>query len=152
MRVRVPVQDPGWESGQAPRRSRSNRRDGNPVARSGEDRGSVTVVVVAAIGVVLILLWGGLALASAVIATHRARSAADLGALAAAQAIQRGVAPPEACAVGMSVTARNGARPAGCVVAPDGSVTARAATRAGLGLLGAGSRTATATARAGPSP
>ena len=121
-------------------------------ARRPDEGGSVTVVVVAAIGVALILLWGGLALTSAVIATHRARSAADLGALATAQAIQRGVAPSEACAVGMSVTARNGARPAGCVVAPDGSVTARATTRADLGLHGAGSRTTTATARAGPSP
>jgi secretion/DNA translocation related TadE-like protein len=112
----------------------------------------MTVVVVAAIGVALVLLWGGLALASAVIATHRARSAADLGALAAAQAIQRGSGPTEACVVAVSVTARNGALPAGCVVAPDGSVTARATTRAGLGLLGAASRTTTATARAGPSP
>jgi secretion/DNA translocation related TadE-like protein len=112
----------------------------------------VTVVVVAAIGVALILLMGGLALASAVIATHRARAAADLGALAAAQAIQRGVDPSVACAVGGSVTVRNGARPAGCVVAADGSVTARATTTASLGLLGAGSRTTTATARAGPSP
>ena len=112
----------------------------------------MTVVVVAAIGVAIILLWGGLALAGAVIATHRARSAADLGALAAAQAIQQGVAPPGACAVGMSVTVRNGARPAGCVVGPHGSVTARATTRTGLGLLGVGSRTTTATARAGPSP
>lgn len=121
-------------------------------ARRPDEGGSVTLVVAAGIGVALILLWGGLALASAVIATHRARSAADLGALAAAQSLQQGVSPPEACAVGMSVTALNGARPAGCVVAPDGSVTARATTRAGLGLLGAWSGATTATARAGPSP
>ena len=110
------------------------------------------MVVVAAIGVALVLLMAGLSLASAVIATHRARAAADLGALAAAQAVQRGIDAPAACAVGASVTASNGARPAGCVVASDGSVTARAMTSAGFGLPGAGSRTTTATARAGPAP
>jgi secretion/DNA translocation related TadE-like protein len=112
----------------------------------------VTVLVVAAIGVALILLAGGLALASAVVATHRARAAADLGALAAAQAVQHGSAPTAACAVGASVTVSNGARPAGCLVAADGSVTAGATTTASLGLLGAVSRTTTATARAGPGP
>ena len=110
----------------------------------------MTVVVVAAIGAALILLVGGLALSSAVIATHRARAAADLGALAAAQAIQRGVDPRTACAVGASVTARNGARPSGCIVAGDGSVTTGATTRASFGLPGAGEGTTTATARAGP--
>ena len=112
----------------------------------------MTVFMVAAIGVAVVLLMGGLALASAVIATHRARAAADLGALAAAVAVQRGATPPAACAAGASVTARNGARSTGCVVATDGSVTVGATTRASLGLLGAGSRTTTATARAGPGP
>jgi secretion/DNA translocation related TadE-like protein len=121
-------------------------------ALPGDEGGSVTVVVAAATGVALILLVGGLALASAVIATHRARSAADLGALAAAQAVQRGAGPPEACVVGASVAAMNGARPAGCVAADDGSVTVSAAATASLALLGARWSTTTARARAGPAP
>lgn len=123
-----------------------------PRVRRRGDAGSVTVVVVAAVGVALLLLMGGLALGSAVVATHRARAAADLGALAAAQAVQRGVDPAAACSLGASVTGRNSARPAGCVVLADGSVTVRAQTRVSFVLSGAGGRTATAAARAGPAP
>ena len=112
----------------------------------------MTVVVVAAIGVSVTLLVSSLALSSAVSATHRARAAADLGALAAAQAIQRGVDPATACALGASLTARNGARPSGCVVAGDGSVTSAATTTARFGGYGRGAGTTTARARAGPAP
>jgi secretion/DNA translocation related TadE-like protein len=110
------------------------------------------VLVVAAVGVALVLLWGALALGSAVVASHRARTAADLGALAAAQAIQQGVDPRAACALGSSIAARNGAQLRGCAVAGDGSVTSRATVTASYSLLGAGRRAATAMARAGPSP
>ena len=116
------------------------------------ERGSATVVVVAAVGVALVLLWGALALGSAVEATHRARAAADLGTLAAAQAIQLGADARTACAVGSALTARNGALARGCVVAGDGSVTSWVTVRASFSPPGTGRRTATATARAGPSP
>ncbi|NYG06597.1 secretion/DNA translocation related TadE-like protein [Phycicoccus badiiscoriae] len=119
--------------------------------RRGED-GTVTVVVVAVMGLALTLLLGGLALASAVIATHRARAAADLAALAAAQALQAGAAPREACAVGASIMGRNGARAQRCLVAADGSVTVSATTTAGFALPGMPPGITTATARAGPSP
>lgn len=121
-------------------------------ARRPDEGGSVTVVVVAAIGVALVLLIGGLALGSAVVATHTAQAAADLGALAGAQAIQRGANPLAGCSEAGSVTSRNGARPTGCRVAPDGSVTVSATTSAGFGLPGRAAGTTTATARAGPSP
>jgi secretion/DNA translocation related TadE-like protein len=149
---RVAVVDPGRLAKPASPRSWVSRDDRATLVRPSEDGGSVSVAVVAAIGVALILLVGGLALASAVIATHRARAAADLGALAAAQAIQRGLGAAEACAVGTSVTARNGAQPASCAVAADGSVTSGAMTKASFGLPWAGGRTTTVTARAGPSP
>lgn len=119
--------------------------------RRGEG-GTVTVVVVAVAGLALTLLLGGLALTSAVVATHRARAAADLGALAAAQALQAGAGPREACAVGASVVGRNGARASRCLVADDGSVTASATTTAGFGLPGMPVGRTTASARAGPSP
>jgi secretion/DNA translocation related TadE-like protein len=115
------------------------------------DSGSATVVVLAGTGIAVMLLVAGLALASAVGATHRARAAADLGALAAAQAIQRGVAPVAACALASSVMARNGARPQGCDVAGDGSVTSSATATAAFTLPGTTLGTTTATARAGPS-
>jgi secretion/DNA translocation related TadE-like protein len=116
------------------------------------DRGSATVLVVAAVALVVVVLVGGLALGSAVVATHRARAAADLAALAAAQAVQQGMAPTAACASAASVTSRNGARPAGCTVGGDGSVTCRATVVPSLVLPGSPQRTTTATARAGPSP
>jgi hypothetical protein len=95
---------------------------------------------------------GAMALSSAVIATHQARAAADLGALAAAQALQAGADPPAACAAGASVTAKNGASPQGCLVAGDGSVTARAMVTAGFALPGVGVGTTTGTAPGGAAP
>jgi secretion/DNA translocation related TadE-like protein len=152
MTTHMTVVDSGRLAKATAPRSRLPGGERAPLMRPREEGGSVTVVVVAAIGVALILLMGGLALASAVIATHRARAAADLGALAAAQAIQRGLDTAEACAIGTSVTARNGAQPVGCAVAADGSVTSRATTRASFGVPWAGGRSTTATARAGPLP
>ena len=116
------------------------------------DSGAATVLVLAALGVLLVVLIAGLALGSAVVATHRARSAADLAALAAAQALQRGVDPTAASASGVSVASRNGAESARCAVGQDGSVTCRAVARPSFILPGTGRRTTTATARAGPSP
>src|SRR6476646_1525875 len=122
---------------------------GGRVWRRGREAGGVTLVVMAGVGVALVLLVGGLALSSAVVATHRARAAADLGALAAAQALQGGAAPAAACAVAASVTARNGARPQGCAVAGGGVVTVGAMAPVGFALPGTVAGTTTATARAG---
>lgn len=134
-----------------PRRRAGPHRQGLP-RRGTRDRGAATVLVLAGTGVVLVVLVAGLALASAVLASHRARAAADLGALAAAQAVQQGATPVTACASGASVTTRNGARPSGCTVAADGSVTVRATTTPTFALPGVPAGGTTATARAGPSP
>ena len=120
--------------------------------RGERDRGSAAVLVVAATGAVLVLLVAGLALSSAVVATHTARAAADLGALAAAQALEEGAGPQSACALAASVTTKNGARATGCLTRMDGSVTCRATTSPSFRLPGTPLGTTTATARAGPSP
>ena len=138
----------------APRGERGERgqRGGPGECRGCGDRGSATVLVTAALGVVVVLSVAGLALGSAVVATHRARAAADLAALAAAQALQQGVTPSDACVSAASVASRNGARPTGCVVGEGGSVTCRATVEASFVRPGTVLRTTTATARAGPSP
>ena len=116
------------------------------------ERGSATVLVMAALGVVVVLSVAGLALGSAVVATHKARAAADLAALAAAQALQQGVAPSAACAAAASLASRNGARLAVCTVVEGGSVACRTMVRPSFVLPGTRLSTTTARARAGPSP
>jgi secretion/DNA translocation related TadE-like protein len=109
------------------------------------------VVAVAALGVLALVTVGGLALGSAAAAMHRARSASDLGALAAATALSAGVPDHDACAAGARVVGANRAVQSSCRAAPDGSVTVSATVRPALpwpGLAGA----ARATARAGPAP
>ena len=54
------------------------------------DRGSATLIGVAAIGAVLAITVGGFQIGSAVIARHRAQAAADLAALAAAARVPAG--------------------------------------------------------------
>ena len=105
------------------------------------DRGSASVLVLAA-GLVVVLIGLAVAtVASAVVARHRAQAAADLGALAgAARAIDGETA---ACARAAQVVAYNLARLTGCrAVGLDLIVTAEVAGPAGL--------SAYASARAGP--
>ncbi len=83
-----------------------------PGHRAGE-RGAATVLVVAMAAVVLLV---GCAVAGAVglvVEHRRAQAAADLAALAAAQALQRG---GDACREAAGLATRNGARLAGCEV------------------------------------
>lgn len=80
------------------------------------DRGSMTVLSLAVVGVVLTLTVAGLVLASAVVASHRARLAADLGALAGASALQRGDGATAACARAARVATANRARVGSCAV------------------------------------
>lgn len=78
-------------------------------------------------------------------ARHKANSAADLAALAAAQVLVDGTGPP--CDVASSNAGANGARIAVCAV--DGEVvTVSVIVDVHLGRFGLGA--ATATARAGP--
>ncbi|WP_460600089.1 Rv3654c family TadE-like protein [Flexivirga lutea] len=112
----------------------------------GRDRGSATVLVVMGIGVVLLCLCGALALLSAVQASHRARAAADLAALAGARVLVGGAAGTP-CETARVVAARNGGSLAECSIAGD-DITVSVAVRARWPGLGP----ARARARAGPDP
>ncbi|GAB3456565.1 Rv3654c family TadE-like protein [Kineococcus endophyticus] len=118
----------------------SGRRRG-----AGGDTGSGSVVAVGVCAALLSLLLVVLSLATAVVARHRAESAADLAALAGADVVV-GRATGDACTRAAAVARAQGAALA-CGVDADGVVTVTAAvTPAGLaGLLGP----ARATARAG---
>lgn len=78
------------------------------------------MLVVAAVGVLGLLLSAGLAMLTVVREVHVARSAADLSALAAAAPLTRGGEPD--CGAARSVAAANAARLTGCASLPDGSV------------------------------
>lgn len=111
------------------------------------ERGSATVLAAGLLGVLLCLGLAALLLASAVIASHRARAAADLAALAAAGAVLRGQADGAVCQVAAAVARDNSARLASC--ARDGSsVRVTVTVRPAVGRLG----DATARARSGPPP
>ncbi|MDO5495973.1 MAG: flp pilus-assembly TadE/G-like family protein [bacterium] len=109
------------------------------------ERGSATVTGLATIAAMLIVLSGLLLVAGTMAARSQAQTAADLGALAAAQALQRSGAP---CTVAGGVVRANGGEVSECAVAGEEVVvTARVPVR----WLG---RTAgfhsVASARAGP--
>lgn len=89
------------------------RRHDAPRARP--ERGSGTVLTVGGMGVVVVLTAAALHLGAASAAAHRARAAADLSALAAASAVQSGIADP--CTPAGVMARRNGARLAGCEAA-----------------------------------
>lgn len=122
-----------------------------PPARRDEC-GSATVLALAAVGAVLACLVGGLAVASAVHAGHRARAGADLAALAAAAALAQGTAEGAACARGSGIAAANGTALLTCGAGGDGSVTVEVAAPLSLGLPGLPAGPAVARARAGPPP
>lgn len=108
------------------------------------DRGSATVYVLAAAAVVLAAGGVGAEVGAAVVARHRAASAADLAALAAASTALRG---GPACAVAGRVVRANAGQLAGCqLIGPDAVVTAEVAP-AGIGRSWG---TARVSARAGP--
>ncbi|MEU5693496.1 Rv3654c family TadE-like protein [Actinosynnema sp. NPDC020468] len=79
-----------------------------------DERGSVSVVVVAVIGVVMAFVAFGVELGTAVVARHRVVAAADLGALAAASGLAWGV--ERACARAEWVVVRMGGRLDDCSV------------------------------------
>lgn len=111
----------------------------------GDDRGSGTVLVLcvaallAATGAVLAVLG------AAAVARHRAASAADLAALAAADRAPEG--EPAACAAAAGTARAVGAEVVSCGLEGD-VATVVVAVRAGGALRGLGP--ARATARAGP--
>lgn len=109
-----------------------------------DDEGAMTVATAFAVAAVLALAVAVLLVGRAAVATHAARSAADLAALAGAHALREGLAP---CTAASGIAAANGADLPVCTV--DGhDLVARAEVHVDLGVLG--SRAASAVARAGP--
>lgn len=98
------------------------------------------------------ILAAGLQLAAVVTAAHRARSAADLGALAGAEAVQSGAGEAAACAAAARIAEANGAVQEGCVAAVDGSVLVTTEVSLPPGLATVAGGTAGGIARAGPGP
>lgn len=105
------------------------------------------MVMLGVIAVVLILTTSGLLLTSAVLASHRARAAADLAALAAAGVLMRGETPAAACVVAAEMASVNHAWLQYCS-ASGTEVRLLVAVRASVRGVGV----ATARSRAGPSP
>jgi secretion/DNA translocation related TadE-like protein len=84
------------------------------MSSSSRDRGAATVLALSVVAVVLTLATGGLVVGSVVIASHRARLAADLGSLAGAAAVQEGSDASRACGVAAQVARTNGAVTRSC--------------------------------------
>ncbi len=117
-----------------------------PSSRDRRDRGSATLLAVAMVALILAACGGAVVVGTAVIARHRAQSAADLAALAAAGRLTAG--QETACGWAASLADSMHASVVGCgvedldvIVTVDVSVslsrwgigTARAAARAGPG-------------------
>jgi len=81
------------------------------------ERGSGTVIGLAAIGVIISTLLALLMVASAVLARQQAQSAADLGSVAGAQQLKAGASADAACARARDLVEANGASVDECTVA-----------------------------------
>jgi len=113
-----------------------------------DERGSATVVMLGVIAAVLMLTISGLFLASAVLASHRARAAADLAALASAGVLMRGESPVAVCQSAARVAAANHGRVQGCVAV---GTEVRLTIAVPTGMKGLGVATARSRAGSGPS-
>jgi secretion/DNA translocation related TadE-like protein len=109
------------------------------------DRGSATLLAVAMMALILAVVGAAMVVGAAVIARHRAQSAADLAALAAAGRLAQGQST--ACEWAVSVADRMNARVTACAV-ESLDVVVTVDVDAALGRWGMG--TARAVARAGP--
>ncbi len=108
------------------------------------DDGVATVAAVGLLGLVLVVTALCLACGHVAVAAHRSAAAADLAAIAGAQALRVG---DDACAAVEQTAARNGARVTQCVVdGADVRVTVEVHTPEMVGLVWAPA----STARAGP--
>lgn len=109
-----------------------------------DERGAATVFAVSLVAVLVLVALGCGVAVGAVAAQRRAQAAADLGALAGAQALQRG---DDACAAAARTSGRNGAQLRGCTIEGfDVLVRVEAVAVPGLG----DGLTLPARARAGP--
>lgn len=118
-----------------------------PAARAweGREHGSGTVWVVVAVALLASFAVVTAAIGGAVVTRHRAGSAADFAALAAADALARGDADP--CGAALRVAVRHGAVLTSCTTS--GMVVDVVVEMPAGGLVGP-DRAATVRARAGP--
>lgn len=112
--------------------------------KRGEE-GGVTVLAAFALTALLVVVIAVVHVGSAVSARHRAQSAADLSALAAAGALDRGVA--DACATAGTIVARMEGTLSNCTI-EGWDVVVEVSISVPLGRVGL--RDAVASARAGP--
>jgi secretion/DNA translocation related TadE-like protein len=87
------------------------------VSSGGGERGAATILVLAVISLLLTVTIGGLVIAGAIVASHRARLAADLSALAGAGALVDGSTSDVACARAQRVAVANQVHLTTCLVA-----------------------------------
>ncbi|RWA17761.1 hypothetical protein MBRU_18575 [Mycolicibacterium brumae DSM 44177] len=116
-----------------------------PASPLSDDRGAATVLAAICVLIILCCTGFGAALGSAVIARHRAQSAADLAALAAANALSAG--PQAACAQARQITDAANAHLAQCQTE---NLDVIVTVEIPVPLRLPGNRTAQARARAGP--
>ncbi|MBO9522585.1 MAG: flp pilus-assembly TadE/G-like family protein [Nocardioidaceae bacterium] len=114
--------------------------------RERGEHGAATVAALALTSLLLLVAVGCVVAVGIVLAHRRAQAAADLAALAAAQALQHGA---DGCAAGREVARAQQAALTGCVV--DGEEVMVVATVRGPHLPG-GAPELSARARAGPGP
>lgn len=113
--------------------------------RGDRERGSATVWVLTACGVLALVGAAAVLVGAAAVARHRATAAADLAALAGAV---RAVEGADACVEAERLAGANAAELVTCTVSPGAVVDVEVAVPVRLGRLG--SFSATARARAGP--
>lgn len=111
------------------------------------ERGSGTVLAVGTIAVALTATVGALAVCSALLAAHTARSSADLAALAAAGAWVDGSDP---CLAARGITEAQGTELTACTVQGDGRVRVCTSSPVPLRLRGVTPERAHGEAMAGP--
>jgi len=104
------------------------------------EQGSASLLVVGFGAAVVVLALGVMAAGEVIVARHRARNAADAGALAGAMRVGDG--DSAACAVAARLVVENRGRLTGCVVA-GATVTVTAEVRVGVAM-------SSQRARAGP--
>ncbi|WP_182911330.1 Rv3654c family TadE-like protein [Actinomyces sp. 2119] len=111
-----------------------------------DDRGAGTVTALGVVGVLLVLALGVIGLAQAQAASGRARTAADLSALAGATVVSSVTAPGDPCDAAQRVAGANGARLGECTVKGEDVTVSVTVPVEVLGVP----RHAQAQARAGP--
>lgn len=103
--------------------ARGERCSATVLARG--ERGSATVLGLGVIGVVLTLWLGAMMLGAVMIASNRARTAADLAAIGGAQTLRVGGDLVAACARAQQVARDNGSDRAECTSTASGSAAER---------------------------